>query len=652
MKKILNTILILVFIMGLSSCDKWLDVNTDPNNPNDSSAEVNVRLPWIQHYYMYAWGSASMRGSVIAGLYTINSTSNTNGVMASWNPTQSICTTVYQNWFLGGFVNIEPMIKKAEENGSYHYIGAAHCIRAMGFLLMLDLYGEIPFSEAGKIDNFAPAYDQGDAIYKSCMADLDKAIEYLEKDQTSATAIPLSKGDSWNGGSVDKWLKMCYGIKARYLLQISKKSIYKGDDVLAALANALQSNADNTIMKHYNVQGDAVNVTVMDPYQTNTIWDCIAYGSTQRATRWYANLLNNNYTGGSKVVDPRASKLLPAIMTNVKCDAKGKVLSNQWKRDVGVDAMNSDVREQGGPINASYAVPNFKTGKLPTIKYDIKDATAKAKFIAELPSSQKYTVTGNIVEVVYPVGSFYINSTNYKRAGDTAYVNTQSNSLATKGKSATDMYYYVDATAGAVAGSGSFYARPTSDSDIMTYSEMCFIKAEVLFRKGDKVGALAAYTAGIQANFDRMQTKLRSWEGEGTINPDQKPMNQADIAAYMASAAVVQNAADLTMAEIMKQKTISMGPNIQVWNDMRRLNYSAGNIAGLGIVYVDYKRPSNFTATNKITGASPTDPTYWFRRFSQSTHESNYNNKNLMASNPLAMKDAIWSDPVWWDKTE
>ena len=53
-----------------------------------------------------------------------------------------------------------------------------------------------------------------------------------------------------------------------------------------------------------------------------------------------------------------------------------------------------------------------------------------------------------------------------------------------------------------------------------------------------------------------------------------------------------------------------------------------------------------------MTGTSPTDLTYWFRRFSQSTHESNYNNEQLMKSNSLAMKDAIWSNPVWWDIEE
>ncbi|MDX9903499.1 MAG: SusD/RagB family nutrient-binding outer membrane lipoprotein, partial [Bacteroidales bacterium] len=147
-----------------------------------------------------------------------------------------------------------------------------------------------------------------------------------------------------------------------------------------------------------------------------------------------------------------------------------------------------------------------------------------------------------------------------------------------------------------------------------------------------------------------MQRKLNEWQATGTVNPDQKPMDEGEIAAYLASAAVVQTATALTMADIIQQKIIALGFNMQNWNDMRRFNYSAGNIGSLGVVYRDYKRPYEFTATNIMTGSSPSDPTYWFRRFNHSTHESNYNNEQLLLSNPLAMKDAIWSDPVWWDK--
>lgn len=640
MKKLLYITLSIAFLLGSSSCEKWLDVNIDPDNPNDLSATPEVRLPWIQHYYMYAWGTANMRTNTIAGILTQSSATAANGRLAAWNPLQSSCTTIYQNWFLGAAVNLKPLIAKAEAAGAYHYLGAAYCIKAMGFFMMLDLHGEMPYTEAltGK---YNPAYDQGDVIYNGCMADLDKAIEYFGKTQEPG-APALSKGDTWNGGDVNKWIKLCYGLKARYLLQVSKKSVYDPTAVLAALQKAPQSNADNIIMKHYNVAGDATNFTVGDPYQTNSTWNSAAYGTGQRATRWYANLLTNSFTGGSGVIDPRMPKLLPAMMKNIELNASGGIVSYEWARDIGVDMMNSDIRLNGGPLLASYATANQ------TIKYTITDATARNAFIASVPHN--YTVSGNDVSVVYPRGSFYINSTNYRRAGDTVYVNMRSNSLSTSGLSATDMYYYPTTASMAVAGTGTFFARPDSDSDILTYAEMCFIKAEVYLRQGNTPDAFTAYRAGIQASFDRMQIKLNEWKAAGTINPDQMPMDQADITAYLASAAVAQTASALTMADIMQQKIIALGINLQNWNDMRRFNYSAGNIGSFGVVYRDYKRPFEFTATNIMTGASPTDLTYWFRRFSQSPHESNYNNAQLMLSNPLAMQDAIWSDPVWWDK--
>ena len=114
-------------------------------------------------------------------------------------------------------------------------------------------------------------------------------------------------------------------------------------------------------MKHYNVEGDEVNFTVSDPYQASVIWDCTGYGSTQRLTRWYVNLLTNEFTGGSGVKDPRLSKLVPAMMTNVKLNADGKITANEWIRDAGVDVIHSTTRAEGGPVAALF-VTGGETG--------------------------------------------------------------------------------------------------------------------------------------------------------------------------------------------------------------------------------------------------------------------------------------------------
>lgn len=645
MKKIFYFILSLILVAGLSvSCSDWLDVNTDPDNPNNLSASVNNRLSWVQYYYMYGWGTANTRASFIDGVMTLTSTTNGNGLLAAWNPTNGSSTTTYQNWFLGAATNIPDLITKAEASESYSYIGAANVMHAMGYMMMVDLYGEMPYTDAIS-SSYAPKYDDGETIYKGCFDHLNTALADFAKTD-GAQAVALAEGDIWCGGDKAKWVKLAYGLKARWMTNASKKTVYNADSVLAYLAKAPQSNADNIVMKQYNVEGDALNFTVGDPYQANVTWCSTSYGVTQRLTRWYVNQLTNSFTGGSKVIDPRYSKMVPAAMTNVKVDKDGSIQSYGWNRDAGVDMLNSDIRQNSGPMLTTYAsAPK-------TLKYYIKDASARQAFADAQKGRHDYSVKGDTVEVTYATGCMYVNNTNYKRAGDTAYVTTRSNSMSTGGKSVTDENYYLDANKTAVGGTGMFYTRPDSDSEIMTYSEMCFIKAEAYFRKGDKANAYKAYIDGIKADFEKVQAKLNEWKSEGFVNPDQMPMKQSDIDAYMSSAAVCQSSGSLTMADIMRQKLLSMPINLQTWNDIRRFNYSAGNIKDFGVVYPDLKRPYEFTATNKMTGTSPKDENYWFRRLNQSAHEWNYNIDNLKASNPLATTDAIYSCPVWWDTAE
>ena len=55
---------------------------------------------------------------------------------------------------------------------------------------------------------------------------------------------PLSSGDLWNGGDVNKWIKLCWGLKARYMLKLSKKTdLFNADSVLYCLSKGPQSNA-------------------------------------------------------------------------------------------------------------------------------------------------------------------------------------------------------------------------------------------------------------------------------------------------------------------------------------------------------------------------------------------------------------------------
>jgi hypothetical protein len=657
MKKTKYIILGCVLIMSFASCKKWLDVNTDPDNPNNQSVLIQNRVPWIQHFYQYTSGVTNYRTSLQAGVYYTNSGSG-NTFSTSWQCSSGNSTTPYQTWFIEVSSNVVDLYNSAKKKGAYHYMAVADVFNALGYMEMLDLYGEMPYTEAGT-GNPSPKPDDGKTIYNGCMDHLNEAISLFNKPQ-EVGAPALSAGDLWNNGDVNKWIKLCWGLKARYMLKLSKKTdLFNADSILYCLSQGPQSNADNTVGPGYNNSTD-VDYLYFDPVVTNGNFDYAAYGNSIRISGFYYNLLTD--MNGSGVIDPRMSKIVPASMSNVKLNSSGQVSSYTWNRGVGVDSYDTATRLiKGGPTSiqtATYAASNK------TITYTIADGTDLANFIAaQQQVGRAYTVDGNKVSITYPAGSIYINSSNYVYAGDTVYVNMRSSALATSGnpdQPANDVNWYPskDAyNAGVIGSTGSFQVRPVSDQDILTYYEMCFIKAEVYMRKGDAADAYTAYIAGIQANMDKMQAKLTEWKGAGfnknaagVVIPDMEPMNPDDIASYMASSAVAQGPGTLSMSDIMLQKYIAMGCSIENWNDMRRFDFSAGDVGSFGVVYPGYQRGPLFTGQAQLTGGAPNDPRYWMRRWMlPPTYEINYNSVHTLALNPHAADPNIWSMPVWWD---
>ena len=157
-----------------------------------------------------------------------------------------------QQWFFTQVgVNCEDLYNQAMEVGAYHYAGAAKFFRAYGFMMLADLFGEIPYSDAFG-DNPSPTYDNGKEVFLGCIADIDEAIELFSKTQDVIPGVQtpqLVEGDSWNFGDSNKWLKMCYLLKARWLNHLSKKQAgdyldgkYDAEEILACLAKGPQSN--------------------------------------------------------------------------------------------------------------------------------------------------------------------------------------------------------------------------------------------------------------------------------------------------------------------------------------------------------------------------------------------------------------------------
>lgn len=121
----------------------------------------------------------------------------------------------------------------------------------------------------------------------------------------------------------------------------------------------------------------------------------------------------------------------------------------------------------------------------------------------------------------------------------------------------------------------------------------------------------------------------------------------ATIAKFLASTSVEQNAANLTLSNIMIQKYLALSYSPEMWSDLRRMNYcadAAGNYNEATGVYKGFKRPVH---VNAINYPNQTD---WPRRFAVASYEINYNVAEVLKADPNANTPTYLTERVWWNK--
>ena len=596
------------------SCSKWLDVNTDPENPTLDAAEYQLELAHCEFYTNSATQFAAWRTGMAMGDWTRYNGGGNYWNVSYWYPVDGQVTTPYQWFFVGAGPTLKDIYSKAMAAENWHYAGVAQALLAYGYMLMTDLYGEMPY-EDGLSQNALPVYSTGKTIYMGCFDQLDEAIELLQKNIDVALP-PLSVGDFWNNGDVNKWLKLCYLLKARWINKLNKKGAgsylegkYDEATILECLNKAMQSNADNTVINHTDDNGTTHDYLGWDePVDYSPLYSVCGMNAGYMVTKMlYDNLTN---FAGLGVEDPRADHLIPWARSTKSASTPAEIKWSDdglWRRSLGVD-MLSNINSEGGPLRAAW--DNAK--------------------------------------------HFYINSENPLRLGDTVYVECTSESKGYAAKKDL-LYRRGGANVDASAESGSFYSRVSAPTYVGTYMEACFIKAEVLFNKKDNAGAYAAYKEGIKAAIELMNEKLKVWVAEDPTLascPSFTPMSEIDIQYFLANG--IGTAADLTLGRIMTQKRLALQFSVENWNDMRRYDFNKNIFLGWDIPAYHFK----VAAAEKAIPAGKA-----YRRWRQCSHEYNYNAKNLIAiglevpgaDNSLDnwnRADDAWTIPVWWDSDQ
>lgn len=311
-KKIICASVFTAGALATTSCDSYLDVNTNPNGPDQIVAP---------HLYLPAMQSELALGiqfdSRYLGKYIQNwnardadLTWDRHGYVSSSDAAGQLWRSVY--WPMGQ--NLTDMIDKAKEEERWDFVGVGYVMRAFGWQVLTDYHGEIVVKQAFEPGRTTFDYDSQEYVYEEVRRLTMLAIENLNRtDGKVGAASTLAQGDLIYGGDRTKWLRFAYGLLAINESRLTNKSTFNPDKVIEYVNNALQSNADDAAVRFEGAVSSDTNF--FGPRRGNL--------NTYRQSKFIVSLLD----GTNPVLsDPSLSKSDPQFVNQTLKDPRLPVM--------------------------------------------------------------------------------------------------------------------------------------------------------------------------------------------------------------------------------------------------------------------------------------------------------------------------------------
>lgn len=259
MRNKIYTVLFLFCLISNAGCKKFIDVNTDPNNPL-SVQESLILAPLELNISSVLTGGAGTGGfaAILVNHWMQNVALNqpvpNTGTYMLFNPDLN---DIWNNLYVTSLNNLKALNEKAITNGNYNYSGIAKILSAFSLGIATDYWGDVPFSDAFKgATNLQPAYDSQENVYKTIQQLLDEGIADINKNAT----VKPGGDDYFYKGDMSKWKKLAYTLKARYYMHLIKAPGYtaaaQAELALTALQNGMQSNDDDMLFTYPGSAGN------------------------------------------------------------------------------------------------------------------------------------------------------------------------------------------------------------------------------------------------------------------------------------------------------------------------------------------------------------------------------------------------------------
>ncbi|GGH06602.1 SusD/RagB family nutrient-binding outer membrane lipoprotein [Pedobacter zeae] len=449
-----------ILAIAFSSCKKELDeVNINPNAPEVAQPDyllTGTTKATVDSY----WGVTNNMNSSLLFVQHWAKVQYTEEDRFIYS--NSSFTALWSTGYAQSIAGFNKIIELGDAQGNPNYKAVALVLRSWTFLLLTDAYGDVPYSQAGKIKQFVtPGYDKQKDVYYGILSDLKSAQAALDP-----AAKPIA-GDVIYSNNIALWKKFTNSLRLRIALRIADKDPAKAkqviDEIQAEGGAYIGSNSENAALK-YDVSPQqnpvAASFETRNDYRiSKTIVDKLAslndprlpvYASrTENPPQGYVGIPNgstnseasaiglaNSSKPGAYFLDPKA----PAVILSYaevlfdRAEAAARGFTTENAEDLYKQAITASLQQYG--INGNDQITGY-LGRA-DVQYDpanYKKSIGQQKWIAlfgqgleawaeqrrldypQLTASVNTVLNGKIpVRFIYPGTEQSLNGQNYKNA--------------------------------------------------------------------------------------------------------------------------------------------------------------------------------------------------------------------------------------------
>lgn len=264
-----------MIMLTATSCKKFIDINKDPNNP--TVPVLNLLLPSAQisiagNMNGVNEGATTVMQQIVSTIDRYQQTgASFNG---SWN-----------GFYTQALPDLETIISQGTQQQQWGYVAIAKLEKAYLFSILVDLWGDVPYTQASKgSQNTSPAFENGAVIYDSVFGLIDGALADIDK---GFTILPASS-DVIYAGSADRWKRMANSLKLKLYNQIRLSDAARATAGIKALISSAPLITDNA--SDFTFQfGTSLNPNNRHPWYNNEYRASKSYYENQA---WINRLFN------------------------------------------------------------------------------------------------------------------------------------------------------------------------------------------------------------------------------------------------------------------------------------------------------------------------------------------------------------------------